>query len=186
MMMFDLDERGWHPVHYAAQEGSKRQIEKLLTEEPELIECSTANKGPRQGYTPLLCAVLGNKTEMFTNLLRMKANLKAMSTDGKRAIDIAIQEKHQEMFMHLYDNFKDEFEPIRQLFDKINDSSQEVSTNAIRFIDELLQKSAICVKLWKDFYDAGILKLSMKLLQSDIEPSKILKSFPTKKNQWRH
>ena len=171
MMMFDLDERGWHPVHYAAQEGSQRQMEKLLQEEPELLECPTANKGPRQGYTPLLCAVYGNKTEMFTILQKMKANLKAMSTDGKRAIDIAIHEKHQAMFIHLYDHFKDEYDPTKTLFEKISDPSQEVSTNAIRFIDELLQKSEICSKIWRDFYDLGILKLSMKLLQSDAEPS---------------
>ena len=168
----DFEERAWEAIHYAAYEGSFRQLDRILSEFPESLEHVTGAKSQNVGLTPLLCAVMGNKTKIVIQLLELKANLLAVDAKSQNGCEIAIREGHVETFLYLFKEHNESLNPVRTLMEQLGSTDEGVVFNAIGFLDSLLQKEEALNLIWNEVIENNFVKLFKKISQSDMGSGK--------------
>ena len=78
-----------HPIHWAAERGDLAEVQRLITEDPALMEL-------RDHYnrTPLLIAARYGHTEIVEGLLGQGADREAQAIDARDALYIASEQGH--------------------------------------------------------------------------------------------
>lgn len=89
-------------LHQAVEQGNPRQVEKIVSENPELLESRN-----EQNLTPLLLASIQGKKEMIELLLKMGADMEAGDNEGSNALHNAAAGGHLDILNLLLDRGTD-------------------------------------------------------------------------------
>jgi len=87
----------WTALHYAARKGHVAVVHALLTHSPETRKMLNIDSRTRNDWTPLMLAADRGHLLVVQLLLKLGANPRLVTQDGKTAFDLASENNHTEV-----------------------------------------------------------------------------------------